>query len=172
MPCHPKLVPLIPLLLAATVLAEIPDPFPADPIEAPDALFLSAGLDELHPALAVRFRKHERYEYAFDVGAIPDAQIMELRVNFLAANPEPKARGTWYGGTGLTYMHDDGPRGKFQLGFISGVAGREKRLGDRWRFDWEAGLGVMAFYSFKGGGAPILFPVVPMLRAEILYGVI
>jgi hypothetical protein len=162
---------LAPLLFASALSAEIPDPFPADPREYTET-FVTVGLQELLPGIGYRHRDRGKSEYTLHVGLLPTSQSLDAGMNFFADNPEPNRRGTWYWGPGLLYMHDDSKAGKFHIGHIYAVAGREKRITEALRWNWEAGLAAMVFYSYKGGGPPILFPILPMLRLEMLYRVI
>lgn len=145
-------------------LEDAPDPCPGVDF------FVSGGASLFGAATAaVKLRDACHYEAGVRGGVGPDSWTVEARTNWFLDNPDPVHHATWYMGPGLAYYDEDGETGAFQLGFVDIMLGREHRWTERWRFNYEWGLAVMLFEGFQGGGAPILFPVLPMARAEVSY---
>jgi hypothetical protein len=167
---------LLALLLACSAFslafAEEGEPVsevPPKTSKAPDAILFTASPGLPTPSLGTKLRLFRRFEIGARLGGLPTIWTAEVDANLLFPNPDPGKRATWYGGLEYLYFHEDGNSGKFRIGYLDGICGREQRFTPRFRWALEAGLGVMLFHEFHGGGAPILFPVMPVARAELRY---
>jgi hypothetical protein len=160
----------LPLLLATAAFAEIGEPRPQ--VEAAEERhFFFTGAVTFPPSLGLKVRAN-RTEFGCRAGWLPDMWSIDSHVNIYALNPDPENRGTWYGGPEFLYREEVTSGGNFQTGLINGIFGREMRLTPRIRWAWEAGMGIMVYSGFQGAGPPIIFPILPMARAELRYAVL
>ena len=143
----------------------------AGEVDAPDALLVTAGIGLPAPSIGAKIRLFRLCEAGARLGGLPTLWTAEIDANFLVPNPDPQKRATWYGGVEYLYYHEDGSAGRFRTGNLDVIAGREQRFTPRLRWALEAGLAFLLFHEFHGGGAPILFPVLPVTRAELRYAV-
>ena len=132
-------------------------------------VFASGGAEIPAATAGVKIRTGCEYEAGIRAGIGPDLWTMSARLNIFSPNPEPDKHATWFGGPEFAYYHEDSENGHFRLGFVNLMMGREHRWTEHFRFAYEWGLGLMVLSEYHGGGAPILFPVLPQARAEVLY---
>lgn len=158
---------LLAMLIAASALSFLPAT--AGEVDAPDALLVTAGVGLPAPSVGAKLRLFRLFEVGARIGGLPTLWTTDVDANFLVPNPDPGKKATWYGGLEYLYYHEDGAGGRFRIGNLDVIAGREQRFTPRLRWALEAGIAFMLFYEFHGGGAPILFPVTPVTRAELRY---
>ncbi len=152
--------------------AETTEPFPSAPPPARNEILVTGGAGLPVPSIGVKLRHNQSFESGIRLGWFPAAWTAELGANFFADNPEPGKRATWYGGLEFVHYRSNGTGGKFRLDFLDGICGQERPIAGGLRWAWEAGLGALVSYEFHGGGAPILFPVIPVGRAELRYSLL
>jgi len=173
---RPKSLPLTFATLVAALslsFAGSPEPSLAIPSSpARNEILFTGGAGLPAPSVGVKFRLHRSFESGFRLGWFPGVRTAELGANFFADNPEPETRATWYGGLEFVDYRSNESGGKFRLDFLDGICGQERPIAGGLRWAWEAGLGAMVFHEFHGGGAPILFPVIPVGRAELRYSLL
>lgn len=170
-----KLLPLFLSALSAAAFASgasAPAP-PTPSARAPDALILTAGAGLPVPSAGAKLRLFRAVEAGARLGGLPNIWTAEIDANILIPNPDPGHRALWYAGMEYLYYHEDGSGGRFRIGYLDAICGREQRFAFTPRLRWalEAGAAFMLFHEFHGGGAPILFPVLPLARAELRYAV-
>jgi len=166
----------LPFAIAAFALsfacADAPEPFPSFPPPARNEILVTGGAGLPAPSIGVKYRRNRSFESGVRLGWFPSVWTAEIGANFFADNPEPGKRATWYGGLEFVHYREDGKAGKFRIEFLDGICGQERPIAGGWRWAWEAGLGTMVSHEFHGGGAPILFPVIPVGRAELRYSLL
>jgi hypothetical protein len=158
---------------ASFASGESASPPTAPSARVPDALILTAGAGLPVPSVGAKLRLFRAVEAGARLGGLPNIWTAEIDANLLIPNPDPEYRALWYGGLEYLYYHEDGSGGRFRIGYLDVICGREQRFTfmPRLRWDLEAGMAFMLFHEFHGGGAPILFPVLPVARAELRYAV-